>query len=539
MDFTLEKMYKDQVKFSYSSFDRLVIRGHVPILQGSDGGGVVNWARSLDPNVILDKSWFESFPSKFHQNVKKFALENNIDIIQVNQSQNKNEIAKKHLPKDKNFHGVYVILKAREMTNSFTSQKSIHNSNPKHRNIRRQERCVDHFYFYLLDKYWGPVSFRFSSHLPFNVKVFLNGNRWLAKQALRQGLMIKFNDNAITDCHDPKALKSIADSLNENTIRSVCEHWAYRLLPVLTYKERFKSKFNYKWFLHNVEFAHNMVFKSPWSLIKLFHRHLAVNYEQFYAQQIQRFFGHRYRPDHGNKCELRIHHKSQAVTVMRIRSKGCSLKQYNKFQRILRSEITVTNVRDLRIYKALANLSKLKDRMESVLSSFQETQYAVHQATCTSGQLAALAKGGTVGRSRVAGIRLDNERIIRIIALLPRLAHLPDGFRIADLRNLVSEVSMKTFSPSQISYDLRKLRAKNLLESVPGQKRYKLNSKGVTLAAILPPLADKLGNALVGFSGTLRKCSLPEKFKNPLDLFYYNIENEIFSMLNLFCLKNS
>jgi DNA-binding transcriptional ArsR family regulator len=289
--------------------------------------------------------------------------------------------------------------------------------------------------------------------------------------------------------------------------------------------------------MHHVEFAHNMVFKSPWALTKLFHRHLAVNYEHLFAQQIQRFFGHRYKPDHGNKCELRIHHKSQSVTVMRMRSKGCSLKQYNKFQRILRSEITVTNVKDLRIYKALVNLSKLKDRLENVLSSFQETQYAVHQATCTSGQLAVLAKGGNVGRSRVAGIRLDNERIMRIVALLPHLAHLPDGFRIADLRNLVSEVSRKTYSPSQISYDLRKLRAKNLLVSVPGKKRYKLNAKGVTLAAILPPLADKLGNVLVGFSGTLRKCRFPEKFKNPLDQFYYNIENEIFSMLNLFCLK--
>jgi hypothetical protein len=532
MVYTLEKMYKDQIKFSYCSFDRIVIRGHVPILQGSDGGGVVTWARSLDPGIILEKSWFESFPSKFHQNVKKFAQENNVEILQVNQSQDKNEIAKKHLPKDKDFLGVYLIIKAREMTNSFTSQKSIHNSNPKHRNIMRQERCVDHFYFYLLDKYWGPVSFRFSSHLPFNVKVFLNGNRWLAREVLRQGLMINFNDNAITNCHDPIALQSIADSLNENNIRSVCEHWAYRLLPVLTYKERYKSKFNYKWFIHQVEYAHNMIFINPWSLTKLFHRHLAVNYEHFHAQQIQRFFGHRYNPAHDNKCELRIHHKSQTVTVMRMRSKGCSLKQYNKFQRILRSEITVTNLRDLRIYKSLSNLSKLKERIETILSVFQETQYAVHQATCTSGQLAALAKGGNVGRSRVAGIRLDNERIIRIVALLPRLAHLPDGFRIADLRELVSEVSKKTFTASQISYDLRKLRAKNLLEFVPGHKRYKLNYKGATMAAILPPLAEKLGNTLVGFASVLSKCSIPEKLRTPLDQFYYNIEKEIFSMFN-------
>jgi hypothetical protein len=539
MEFILETMYKDLIKFSYCSFDRIVIRGHVPVLQGNDGGGVVHWARSLDPDVVLDKSWFDSFTSKFHINVKKFAEEHNISIIQVNQNQDKNEIAKEYLPKDKDFLGVYLIIKAREMTSSFKSQKSFHNNNPRHRNISREARCVDHFYFYLLDKYWGPVSIRFSSHLPFNVRVFLNGNRRLAREAPRQGLSVTAKDNALMDCEDPIALQSIADTLDERKIRSVCEHWTYRLLPVLTYQERNKSKFHYHWFLHQVEYAHNMVFKSSRSLTKLFHRHIAVNYEYLHTHQIQRFFGHRYKPSYDNECELRIHRKSQTITVMRMRSRGCSLKQYNKFQRLFRSEMTVNNVRDLKVYKSLSNLDKLKERMENILTSFQETQYAVHQATCTRGELAALAKGGNVGRSHVAGIRLDNERIMKIVALLPRLAYLPNGFRIADLRDLISNVTQKTYATSQISYDLRKLRAKNLVDCLPGKKRYRLNSRGATLFAVLPPLADKLCNSLIGLSLFPTKCNMPEKLRTPLDHFYYNIEKEIFSLTKTLNLVNN
>jgi len=539
MEFTSETMYKDLIKFSYCSFDRIVIRGHVPVLQGNDGGGVVSWARSFDPDIILDKSWFDSFTSKFHINVKKFAQENNISIIQVNQSQDKNEIAKKYLPKDKDFIGVYCIIKAREMTSSFASQKSFHNTNTQHRNITRQIRCVDHFYFYLLDKYWGPISIRFSSHLPFNVKVFLNGNRWLARETPHQGLSVKAKDNAIIDCDAPSALQSIADTLDERKVRSVCEHWAYRLLPVLTYQERNKSKFQYQWFLHQVEYAHNMVFKSSRSLTKLFHRHIAVNYEYLHTQQIQRFFGHRYKPSHDNECALRIHRKSQAVTVMKMHSRGCSLKQYNKFLRLFRSEMTVNNVRDLKIHKSLSNFNKLKERMESILCSFQETQSAVHQATCTRGELAALAKGGNVGRSHVAGIRLDNERIMKIVALLPRLAHLPDGFRIADLRDLISNVTQNNYASSQISYDLRKLRAKNIIECIPGRKRYRLNYRGATLTAILPPLADKLCNSLIGLALFPTKCNMPEKLRTPLDHFYYNIEKEISSLTKTLNLVNN
>jgi hypothetical protein len=389
---------------------------------------------------------------------------------------------------------------------------------------------VDHFYFYLLDKYWGPISIRFSSHLPFNVKVFLNGNRWLAREAMRQGVSIKAKDNAIMDGDDLIALQSIADSLSERKIRSVCEYWTYRLLPVLTYQQRHKSKFHYQWFLHQLEYAHNMVFKSCQSLTRLFHRHVALNYEYLHSHQIQRFFGHRYKPSFDNQCQLRIHRKSQTVTVMRMRSKGCSLKQYNKFQRLFRSEITVTNVRDLKIYKSLSNFNKLKERMENILRAFQETQSAVHQATCTRGELAALAKGGNMGRSHVAGIRLDNERIMRIVALLPRLAHLPNGFRIADLRDLILNVTHKTYATSQISYDMRKLRAKNLIECIPGKKRYRLNSRGAALFAVLPALADKLCNSVIGIALFPKKCNTPEKLRMPLDQFYYNIEKEIFSL---------
>ncbi|KKR04505.1 MAG: hypothetical protein UT32_C0029G0010 [Parcubacteria group bacterium GW2011_GWC2_39_14] len=199
MEFALETMYKNLVKFSYCSFDRIVIHGHVPILQGKDGGGVVSWALALDPATVLTTSWFESLAAKFHINTKKYAKEHGIPIITPSRDQEKNEIAKHYLPKDTAFVGVYLIMKARERTYSFRSQTSKHHSNPRHRNITREDCCVDHFYFYLVDKYWGPISIRFSSHLPFNVKVFLNGNRWLIRESSSKGIQLRGEDDTLTE----------------------------------------------------------------------------------------------------------------------------------------------------------------------------------------------------------------------------------------------------------------------------------------------------------------------------------------------------
>lgn len=537
MDFALETMYKNLIKWSYCSFDRIVIRGHVPVLQGRDGGGVVSWARSLYPDVVLTKSWFESFAAKFHINVKKFAEERHIPIRSVKYNQEKNEIAKQYLPKDQNFVGVYLIIKAREMTSSFASQKSKHNTNPTHRNITRQERCVDHFYFYLVDNYWGPICIRFSSHLPFNVKVFLNGNRWLFREASRKGLKVKADDNVITECNDPLTLQSIADSLNDKKIQSVCDHWVYHLLPVLTYEERNKSKFLYQWFLHQIEYSHNMLFKTRWNLTKLFHRHIGVNYDHFHPPQIETFFGHRHKGHYGKNCNLRVLHQNESVTVIRVRSRSCSLRQYNKILRIFRSELTVNNVKDLKIRKSISNLNKLRERMVDVLCSFQKIQSCVHQATCSRGELSALAKPGSVGRSQTAGIRLDNERIMTLVALLPRLAQYPTGFRISDLQELLCKVTQKNYTTSQVSYDLRKLRSKNLVDRPPGQRRYVVNPRGVSLAAVLPSLADRLCNSLIGISLYPTKCQMPEKLKTPLDQHYYKIENEISSISKTLGLK--
>lgn len=526
----LETMYDKKVQFSYRSFDRIVIRGHVPILQGRDGGGIVCWARSLDPDVILTQSWFDSFPAKFHINVKKFAEEHHIPVLTPQRDQDKSELAKQYLPQDPHFVGVYLIMKARETTYSFASRKSKHHSNPQHRNITRELRLVDHFYFYLIDSAWGPISIRFSSHLPFNVKVFLNGNRWLLRKALARGLPVKADDNVLTHCKDPVRLQPIADALDFKAIQSVCDAWVYRLFPVLTYEERHRSHFRYVWFLHQIEYGHNMIFKNPWQLTQLFHQHIAVNYEHFHPHQIQRFFGHRHGGRFERTCDLRVHHQTESITVLRIRSRGCSLRQYNKIQRVFRSEVTTTNVKDLRIGKSIFNLKILRGRMEEILCRFHQAQSSVHQATCSRGELAALAQPGQLGRSLTPGMKLDNERTMTVVSLLPRLAQHSEGFRTRDLRNLLSEVTQTSLTTPQVSYTLRKLRAKHLIDRPSGQTRYRITPQGIRLAAVLPFLADRLCNSLISLAQDPIKTKLPDKFVRSLDQHYYQIEKEMSSI---------
>ena len=79
MDFELEEAYQDMIRFSYTSFDRMVIRGFVPIMQRP--GGFVGWAQDLRPGEAIEDSWIQSLARRFHEGVKTFARERGIPIL--------------------------------------------------------------------------------------------------------------------------------------------------------------------------------------------------------------------------------------------------------------------------------------------------------------------------------------------------------------------------------------------------------------------------------------------------------------------------
>ena len=173
---------------------------------------------------------------------------------------------------------------------------------------------------------------------------------------------------------------------------------------------------------------------------------------------------------------------------MRVKHHRDLLKLYDKYRRILRNECTCNDPRRFGVGKLLTNFSALRDRMTVVLQRFLRLQHAVLDSTLDRGQLAALAQTSELGRSRVPGIRLENERIMTVLHLLGHLGTDGRGFTSSQLRQLYLEQTGQPYSSSQTSYDLRKLRGKTILEQLPAGRRYILTPRGVRLAAVLDKL---------------------------------------------------
>lgn len=484
----LETVYQPHLALAYTCVDRIYLRAYVPILQTC--GGFRCWAERLRPGEPVTQNWLRSFARRFHTNVKTYAEEHGIPIVEPRKGQRKHLLADAYREAYGGREGVYLIIKATERAKLFTSKEPTTPSPSIHRNLECRKGFVTHYTFYIVDKHWGPMSVVLSSHPPFSGKVFLNGHYWAQRRARAKGIAMETQTNAFVGADDPARLQKICDSLSESEIRRVADRWIYRVLPVLSYKQRHDTRFRYEWSLAQMEISHNLVFRENYPVSELFHRHIDLNRRFFGPKSISTVFGKK-RPGRPS-ANVSIYQSYDSVTVFRVKHGRAVIKQYDKHQRILRTEVVANDTGRFGVRKLLTNFSALRAAMTSALERFQALQHGVADSTLNRGELAALAKTSELGLARVPGIRLDNERMTTVLRLLGRLATEPRGFTAGRLRELYEAETGHTYKPSQATYDLRKLRAKRIIEAVGRSRRYVFTAAGAQMAVTLYKLHDLL-----------------------------------------------
>jgi DNA-binding transcriptional ArsR family regulator len=540
MGFALESVYRKMVRFSYTSFDRIVIRGHDRALQAP--AGFAWWCRTLRPDGPITDSWLASLARRFHEGVKNFAAEHHVPIVTAHRNMDKFQTAAEYRSKMTTSEGVYLILRARETASTYVSRTPYQPNptgpdSPDYRTLIRRIGWVDHYYFYLVDRFWGPISIRFSSHPPFNVTVYLNGNRWLAAEATARGLKIATTDNSVVRCDDPTALQAIADSLDHRRLQSVCDHWVYRLFPVLTREERLKSFFRYRWFLHQVEMSHNMVFTNPHKLTETLERHVDLNRRHLHPRSLKTIFRNTPYGCYQRHIAVSVRHAFGGLTVLSAQYGDTRLKQYNNHQRTFRTEACVNDTTDLGVNKALENLERLRQRLLALVGQFQQAQAAVLDTTCHRGELTALAQPGKVNDVTTPGIKLENERIMAVLSALPQLAHRAEGFRSADVRPIVQQSLSTEYTPPQANYDLRKLRGKGLLERIGDTRRYRPTAHGLRVAVLLAKLREQLLHPLLAAIHRKRPRPKPRRPLAQPDSTYFRVAQALFDLCDHLALR--
>jgi hypothetical protein len=441
--------------------------------------------------------------------IEQFAQSQGLDLITFGRRQRKDELARQYLAEFDSHNtanvreGILFVGKAQERA---AVVRTISQKNPRTGRsypwLQKSTAMVNHYYFYGVDDDFGPFFIKFCSYFPCNAKLALNGHEYVKRQLTKEGIPFEALDNGIRTCADPKRLQEICNGLTPTKIRAFWQKWAKRLPHPFPAKDR-AAGFCYRLFVQQAEFAHTQVFDRPLSGRLFFEQVLRDNLDLGRPEYMQMIFDRRI--PHNTKTRFR----TRLVTPWVIPSlwldyKHSFLKQYFKEARALRTELVVNHTRDFGIGKALDNLPRLRELAFAANRRLLHVQQMRHDPILAEDAFQTLTTPQTVAGQRVSGLRFGDPMVLALFSSLLLFRHVPRGFSNADLRQALTPLltcSANALEPGKMSYHLRRLRLRGLIERTPKTHRYQVTEHGLRAALfylcsfsrVIRPNASQLG----------------------------------------------
>jgi len=121
-------------------------------------------------------------------------------------------------------------------------------------------------------------------------------------------------------------------------------------------------------------------------------------------------------------------------------------------------------------------------RMRQTRLNFSHVLQALAHGCVGSRQLDALPAPSACGAKRIAGVDLQKPRMQAVASAVIGLAAAPDGFTVEQLAEQTKRHRRRRarrYGQRQAAYDLKKLRAKGLVERIPKTRRYRVRKRSI------------------------------------------------------------
>jgi hypothetical protein len=527
--------YSELLEGDYDCVDRIVINAYYPM--GQTPGGFRTWWRDLDgSDARLDAAHLMRVAGRFSRRVRAWAKHNSVPVINCAPGERKHEIAHEHLPSDPNFVGVFLVL----VSKSKAPVWQVRRFGKGGLDLRKTLQFVNHYFFHIMDPQWGHVTIKMSGHPPFGSQIILNGHEWVEREAKRQGIALEKEDNCFTGCSDPSALDKVADSLaSDNAIGrlyDVCDRWIYSacLCFGLPLDEQERSRFRYSYSVFQLEYSRNLRFERGSDMDQVYQALIDRTRNELDVKRLTKLFGSKYRPHISKKdkrppIQAKIEKPTYDLTVFKLHFGKLSLKIYDKGERTLRIEGVAHNIKDLKCGKDLSHLCDMISSLKEMVVRFLNVISSIDISFIDNGALDELHQPSCVGERRVAGVDINQSRIRSVLAAVIVLGPKPGGFSTVDLAAKVREItgcSDSQYTTRQASYDLLKLRYKQIIERVGKSRRYIALATGIRIVCALLTLREKVIKPLVAAAGKLHRGPKPKNY-GAIDAHYENLFNEM------------
>lgn len=482
---TAADVLTNHVTLEVESIDRMYLNLYVPILQ-APAGCAHFWIRHRG-HRLASSALMEPMTRAFVSRVENFAVAEGIDLIAFEKGRRKEEIAQAYLAKFPAKEGVLFIGKAQEKTKTVRTRRLRNaRTGQTYPDLYMTTSMVNHYYFYCVDRDFGPFFLKLCSYFPYNGRLCINGHEYAKRQMERASIPYEALDNGVLSCADPARLQKICDGLTERRIERLARKWLERLPHPFLDEDR-EAGYVHDISILQAEFSLTQVLDRPLSGRVFFEDVIRDNLDLGRPDNVQLIFERRVTKRTPGRFRTRV--ITDGVTPsLHVQYKHSRIKQYHKLGRALRTETTINDTRDFAIGKRLQNLPRLRKVGFQANRRLLRVQRISHDPSIGEDAFASVQRPIEVAGQRGAGMRFGDPRVMALFSALLSYRLLPHGFSNRQLREYVAPLlglEPDQLARGKMTYDLRRLRLHGLIARIPRTHRYRVTDHGFRTAAFI------------------------------------------------------
>jgi hypothetical protein len=490
------------VSLEVDCVDRLYLNAYVPKLQVA--GQVVMFLSDHLGFPVPSPSLMQQIGNRFRRDVKAFAAQRHIPVLALKKpdrtrwDDRKLDHVRPYLEaaEAKRRPGVVAIVAAQEFQWVFTAKNRSTKPGVVSFDFVKEERRVGIYYFYIYDAEFGPGFIKVCTYFPYPAKVWLNGHEWAKRQARREGIAFTALANGFASCDDPAALQAICDRFGPDDVQGFFDRWTAVIPTPFTDADRAAGYF-WELSMRQVEVSRTIVFDDPRRARGFFEALVADNIGVGRPEEIRAVFVPTKR---GNRTSMptqtRVFSPGTEVK-MDFTFKHSRVKQYLKEGRALRIETVINKPSDIGILARLEHLPELVGRARDVNARLLMIERAGQGCAIGSALFERIHQPFNHEGQRTGAFRFGDQRAMALAGSLCLVIHAVTGFTNKSLRGQMAGLLRSTYSTSQMSYDLRRLRLHGLIQRTPGTNIYTLTPEGIRVAVFYTKLHARLLHPLL------------------------------------------
>jgi len=488
---TVKEILTDRITLDIECVDRVYLNGYVKHLQLP--GGLITFIREQMGFPIPSPMVLPPVTKAFREAVEKFADAQGLTIVDFAKGEDKDETARAHLAKFSKKSGVVLIGKAQEQTMGYTARRKDRGSKVWFEYSRRKV-WVTHYYFYILDEDFGLFFVKVCTYFPFDVKVCFNGHEWAKQQLRKAGIGFAALTNGFLSCADPVYLQSLCHQLDAEKIQALFDRWVAQLPWPLSPQQQ-AAGYRHQLSLWQMEVSRTQVFADPeqgWALVEALIRD---NLDLGRPERVSLIFERKVTKRTPGEFHTRVVREGVQPTI-RIHYKHSALKQYLKDGRALRTEMMFNNTQDFGFTRGLQNFTALFELGCQFNRRLLEQEQISQDCFLPLQQLRDLSRSTLMENGqRASALRFGERRTMALLGALACQAFIPTEIGNRTLRRMVAQllgVLPDAYSSAQMTYDLRRLRLKGLIERIGRSHRYRLTALGIKVVAFFTRLYERV-----------------------------------------------